>query len=62
MKILVAAFDPFGQDEANAALEAVRALPGHIDDAEVVTVEVPTVFGRSVEVVVAAIGAVTAAR
>lgn len=55
MKILVTGFDPFGGERINPALEAVRALPAEIAGAEVVTLEVPTVFGRSIDVVTAAI-------
>lgn len=55
MKVLVTGFDPFGGDTTNPALEAVRALPSMIAGADVVTCEVPTVFGRSIEVVAAAI-------
>lgn len=55
MTILVTAFDPFGGEAINPALEAVKALPQQIDGTPVVTAEVPTVFGRSVEAAVAAI-------
>lgn len=57
VKILVTAFDPFGGDAVNPALEAVRLLPPTIAGAELVTLEVPTVFGRSIRTVTAAIDA-----
>lgn len=55
MKVLVTGFDPFGGDVTNPALEAVRALPSRIAGAGVLTLEVPTVFGRAIDVVTAAI-------
>lgn len=55
MKILVTGFDPFGGEAINPALEAVKALPDTILGAEVVKLEIPTVFGKSAEVVKAAI-------
>lgn len=54
MKILVTAFDPFGGEAVNPALEAVKGLPSQVAGADIVTVEVPTVFGRSIAVVQAA--------
>ncbi|WP_420174386.1 pyroglutamyl-peptidase I [Luteococcus sp. OSA5] len=54
MRLLVTAFDPFGGESVNPALEAVRALPAEVAGAEVVTLQVPTVFGRSIDVVTAA--------
>ncbi len=54
MKILVTAFDPFGGEKTNPALEAVKALPSTIAGADIVKLEVPTVFGTSLAVVEAA--------
>jgi pyroglutamyl-peptidase len=48
-RILLCAFDPFGGESINPALEAVRAVK--LDGAEVEKCEVPTVFYKSVEVV-----------
>jgi pyroglutamyl-peptidase len=48
MKILITAFDPFGGEAVNPALEAVKALPDEIAGAAVVKLQVPTVFGKSV--------------
>lgn len=56
MKILVTAFDPFGGESVNPALEAVRRLDAEVAGAQLVTLEVPTVFGLSIETVAAAIG------
>lgn len=51
MKILVTGFDPFGDDKINPAIEAVKGLPDQIAGAEIVKVEIPTVFGDCATVV-----------
>lgn len=51
MKILIPAFDPFGGEAVNPALEAVKLLPDTIDGATLYKLEIPTVFHRSAEVV-----------
>jgi pyroglutamyl-peptidase len=55
MKILVSGFDPFGGDKLNPAYEAVKLIPTTVAGAEVVTVEIPTVFGKCADVLKAAI-------
>lgn len=50
MKILVTGFDPFGGEKVNPAYEAVKMLPDVIAGAEIVKLEIPTVFGKSVQV------------
>lgn len=50
MKILVTAFDPFGGEKINPALEAVKLLKDEIAGAEIVKLEIPTVFHKSAEV------------
>lgn len=55
MKFLITAFDPFGGEEMNPALEAVKLLPEQIGSAALVKLTVSTVFGASVETVTAAI-------
>ena len=57
MKVLVTGFEPFGGATINPALEAVRRLPGTIEGAEVVTVQIPVVFGKDAAAVEAAIDA-----
>lgn len=47
MKILVTGFDPFGGEKVNPAYEAVKLLPESIKGAEIISIEVPTVFGRA---------------
>ena len=54
MKLLLTAFDPFGGASVNPALEAVK-LVGKVDGVDIIKLEVPTVFGRAVEIVTAAI-------
>lgn len=56
MKILLTAFDPFGGESTNAALEAMRLLPDSLDGAELLKLTVPTVFDTCVGTVVRAIG------
>ena len=46
MKILVTGFEPFGGAMINPAYEAVKLLPDVIAGAEVIKIEIPTVFGR----------------
>lgn len=55
MKVLVTGFDPFGGEELNPAWEAVQKLDSTIAGAEIVTAQVPTVFYKSIDVLVAAI-------
>lgn len=49
MKVLITGFDPFGGEKLNPALEAVKLLPDTIAGAEVIKVEIPTVFNKSVD-------------
>lgn len=46
-RALVTAFEPFGGDNVNASLEAVRRLPSIISSIELTTAELPTSFSRS---------------
>jgi pyroglutamyl-peptidase len=55
MKILVTAFDPFGGESVNPAYEAVKLLPDMMKGAEIVKLEIPTVFSRSALIVEAGI-------
>lgn len=56
MKILVTGFDPFGGEAVNPAYEAVKLLPDNIAGAEIVKLEIPTEFERSMELLEEAIG------
>ena len=48
MKALVTGFDPFGDSNANASIEAVRRLPSRIGGVDVTVAELPTSFARSI--------------
>lgn len=54
MKLLLTAFDPFGGEKVNPALEAVKRVSCAKEDIEIVKLEVPTVFGLSVNTVLEA--------
>lgn len=51
MKILVTAFDPFGGEKVNPALEAVKQLDHTIGEHTITTLEIPTVFHESKDVI-----------
>ncbi len=55
MKILLTAFEPFGGEAKNSALETMRACDMSGLSAEIRRLEVPTVFYKSIEVVQQAI-------
>lgn len=46
MRILVTGFDPFGGESVNPAFEAVKLLPDTIAGAEIIKLEIPTVFSK----------------
>ncbi len=46
MRILVTGFDPFGKEKINPAFEAVKLLPDTVAGAEIIKLEIPTVFGK----------------
>ena len=51
MKVLLTAFDAFGGEPVNPAAEALQWVSSTIDGIEVITLQVPTMFYESVEVV-----------
>lgn len=55
MKVLMTAFDPFGGESVNPALEAVKSMKNKIEGVEIAKVEIPTVFKKSIEVLDSAI-------
>ncbi|GAA0929609.1 pyroglutamyl-peptidase I [Virgisporangium aurantiacum] len=55
MKILMTGFDPFEEESINPSWEAVKRLPDTVDGAEIIKVQIPTSFARSVEVLHAAV-------
>ena len=58
MKLLLTAFDPFGGSAINPAQEAVKLVADRIGDVEVIKLEVPTIFRKSIAAVTAAIDTV----
>lgn len=55
MKILITGFDPFGGANINPAYEAVKKLPDAIKGAQIIKMEIPTVFEKDGEVLEKAI-------
>ena len=55
MKLLLTGFTPFDGETINPALEAVKRVKSEIAGMEIVKLEVPTVFGESVQLVAEAI-------
>jgi pyroglutamyl-peptidase len=55
MKVLITGFDPFGGESVNPALEAVKLLPNTISGADVIKIEIPTVFRKALEHIESAI-------
>jgi len=53
--VLITGFDPFGGETVNPALEAVMQLPDEIDDIKIIKLELPTVFGKSADILCRAI-------
>lgn len=49
MKVLITGFDPFGGENINPALEAVKKLPDTILGSEIIKLEIPTVFRESLK-------------
>lgn len=47
MKVMITGFDPFGGESVNPAYEAVKLLPDTIAGAEIIKVEIPTVYTKS---------------
>lgn len=51
VKILITAFDAFGQDSLNASFELLKALPNKINDKEIIKLQIPTIRYRSFETI-----------
>lgn len=52
-RMLVTGFDPFGGESINPAWEAVSRLPDEIGEWEVTKLQIPTVFGKASDTVLA---------
>lgn len=50
MRVLITGFDPFGGASINPAYEAIKLLPDIIRGAEIIKMEIPTVFYREGEI------------
>lgn len=55
IKILLTAFDPFGDDDVNSALETMLRLPNEFTGMELIKLQIPTVFTDSSLAVIEAI-------
>lgn len=55
MKVLVTGFEPFGGEKINPAFEIINSLESYIEGAEVIKLQVPTVFRVSIEKICEAI-------
>lgn len=54
MRILVTGFDPFGEDKENPSTEILKKMSDEISGAEILKIEVPTVFNKSLDFIVEA--------
>ena len=52
-KLLITGFEPFGGEKINPSWEAVKLLPETIGDFEITKVEIPVVFEKAAETVLA---------
>ena len=52
-KLLITGFDPFGGESINPSWEAVKLLPDTIGNYAVTKMEIPTVFGKAADIVLA---------
>lgn len=52
-KLLITGFEPFGGEKINPSWEAVRLLPDIIGEFELIKTEIPVVFGKAAENVLA---------
>lgn len=52
MKVLVTGFEPFGGEKINPSYEVVKQLDDKISDADIIKLQVPVVFYKSVNTVI----------
>lgn len=50
MKVLITGFDPFGSELVNPSYEAVKKIQDQIEGIELIKLELPTVFGKSIKI------------
>ena len=56
-KLLITGFDPFGGETTNPSWEAVSSLPEQVGDFVLCKLQIPTIFGKGAEAVLAQAGA-----
>lgn len=49
MKVLITGFDPFGGEKINPAWEAVKRVSDKIEGADIIKLQIPTVFKKSAQ-------------
>jgi pyroglutamyl-peptidase len=49
IKVLLTGFEPFGGEQINPAYEAIKGIEDNIGNIHVIKAEVPTVFGKCIE-------------
>ncbi len=52
-KLLITGFDPFGGESINPSWEAVKALPDKIGKTALIKLQIPTLYGKAAEKVLA---------
>lgn len=50
MKALITGFDPFNGEKINPAFQAIKGLPDFISDFQIIKLEIPTVFNKSIDI------------
>ncbi|BBE31258.1 pyrrolidone-carboxylate peptidase [Tepiditoga spiralis] len=50
MKVLITGFDPFGNESINPAFEAIKLLPNKVLNSNIIKLELPTIFNKSIEI------------
>lgn len=55
MKFLITGFDPFNNEKLNPSLECIKLLPKFIDENQIIKLEIPTVFKKSLQIIESAI-------
>lgn len=50
MKILITGFDPFENETINPAWESIKLLPSIINKAEIIKLQLPTIFNDSIKI------------
>ena len=56
MKVLITGFDAFGRANTNPAWQAVQSLSSSIANAEIIKLQLPTVFGKANDILETALG------